>query len=581
LACVRKRPSKDAQENINVKPFVLSLLAVALVASSTMRLAAKDDAPVQDSSAKPVAVLTIASYERLMSDIAFVGNLAGSPDLDKNLEGMIQLFTQGQGLNGLDKKRPLGITLTTDGTQFQPLVVLPVTNLKTLLEALAGLIGEAQDNGNGVFELNVFNQKVFVKEKNGWAFVGQTTEALESVPKDPTQLFGGLEKSYDVAARLYVQNVPELYRTLLIDQMRMGVEASLSRQTDESDEAFESRKKMVATQIEALSKAINDVDQLTLGVALDTKLKNAHIDLSVSVLPGSDSAKQIAQVQSGTSDFAGFLVPEAAASLNLTAKIEKTQGDQIVTALKTFREQTLKHIETNDKLTDESSKKLAKEMVGQVFDAIDATIESGKIDAGATLNLSDKAMALVVGAYVADPKPLEDALKKFAKLAEKEPNFPGIKFDADKHGNVRFHTATIPVPESEEISKVLGTKLDVGVGIGPKSIYLAVGTDSLALCKTLIDKSKADAGKQVPPFQLNVSLAPIFQFAAAMHPEPTLAAMAKDLAEAKGKDHVSLVVSPEPNAIKIRLMAEEGVLQLLGTAFKNAQAGGGIPGLGN
>lgn len=566
-----------------MKQLLLSMLAVALVFGSALRATAKDDAPAQDTGMKPVAVVTIASYERLMTDIAFIGNLAGSPDLDKNLEGMIQLFTQGQGLNGLDKKRPLGVTLTTDGTQFQPLLILPVNNLKTLLEALAGLVGEAQDAGNGVFELNVFNQKLVVKEKNGWAFVGQTVEALDAAPKDPTQLFGGLEKSYDVAARLYVQNVPELYRTLLIDQLRVGVEAGLNREEGESDEAFAARQKMVETQIEALSKTINDVDQLTLGIALDTTAKSAHVDLSVSVVPDSDSAKQISQVQNSTTDFAGFLVPEAAASLNLTAKIEKSQIEQLVGGLNALRDQTMKHLENNEKLPDESSQKLAKEMVTQVFEAIQATIESGKVDVGATLNLSDKSMALVVGAYVADPKKLEDALKKFAKLAEKEPNFPGIKFDATQYAGVRFHTTVIPVPKDEAISKVLGDKLDVAVGIGAKSVYLAVGTDSQSLCKKLIDTSKADAGKQVPPFQLNVSLAPIFQFAAAMQDEDAAApvrAMAKDLAEAKGKDHVTLVVSPQPNAIRIRLTAEEGVLQLLGTAFKNAQAGGGVPGLG-
>lgn len=563
-----------------MKRFLLPMLAAALVAGSTLRCLAKDDAGAQDTGVKPVAVLTIASYERLMGDIAFIGNLAGSPDLDKNLEGMIQLFTQGQGLNGLDKKRPLGVTLATDGTQFQPLVILPVTNLKTLLEALEGLVGAAEDKGNGAFELNVFNQKVFVKEKNGWAFVGQTLEALEAAPADPAKVFGGLEKEYDVAARLYVQNIPELYRTLLVDQLRLGVEAGLSRQEGETDEAYASRQKMVETQIAALSKAINDVDQLTLGVALDTQAKTAHVDLSISVVAGGDLAKQFAQVQNVTSDFAGFLVADAAASLNLSAKIGKSEGEQFVAGLKALREQTLKQLDTNEKLADESSKGLAKEMASQVFDAIQATIESGKVDAGATLNLSDKAIALVVGAYVADPKPLEDALKKFAKLAEKEPNFPGIKFDSAQHAGVRFHTTAIPVPESEEIAKILGNKLDVAVGIGPQSVYLAVGTDSLAMCKTLIDKSKADAGKQVPPFQLNVSLAPIFQFAAAMHDGETVAAMAKDLAAAKGKDHVSLVVTPQPNAIRIRLSAEEGVLQLLGTAFKNAQASGGLPGIG-
>ena len=65
-----------------------------------------------------------------------------------------------------------------------------------------------------------------------------------------------------------------------------------------------------------------------------------------------------------------------------------------------------------------------------------------------------------------------------------------IKFDADKHAGVSFHTASIPVPSDQNISKVVGDKLDVAVGIGEKSVYLALGTDSLKLAKKLIDKSK-------------------------------------------------------------------------------------------
>lgn len=559
-----------------MKKLVLSLMALALVASQAVRSLAKDEAPV----VKPVAVLTIASYEKLMTDIAFIGNLAGSPDLDKNLEGMIQLFTQGQGFAGLDKKRPIGIALTTDGTQFQPLIVLPVENLKTLLEALAGLVGDAQDAGNGMFELNVFNQKIFVKEKKGWAYLGMAPDAVESAPDDPAALFGGLEKSYDIAARLYVQNVPELYRSLIIDQLKLGVEAGLSRQPDEADEAYAARKQIIETQMQRLSKGINDLEQLTLGISLDTAAKEATLDIDVAAVADSDTAKSLGQLQSGSSDFAGFLVPDAAASLNLTAKISKSDGEQLISGLNGLREQVLKHLESSDKLADDASKKLAKEMAAQAFDAIKATIESGKIDAGATLNVGDKTMALVVGAYVSDPKALEEALKKFVKLSENEPNFPGVKFDAVTHAGVRFHTTSIPVPESENISKVLGDKLDVAVGIGEKSIYLALGTDSLKLCQTLIDKSKAEAGKQLPPVQLNVSLGPILQFASALQDSPVVAEMAKSLANAKGKDHVFVTVTPQPNAIRIRVKAEEGVLQLLGDAFKNAQASGALPGIG-
>ncbi|MEX0978743.1 MAG: hypothetical protein WDZ48_07835, partial [Pirellulales bacterium] len=199
-----------------MKKILLPMLVVALLALPTFRCAAQE----QNGGSKPVAVLTIASYERLMTDVAFIGNLTGNPDLDKNLEGMIQLFTQGQGLAGLDKKRPLGVTLTTDGLSFSPLIILPVTDLKQLLAALEGLIGPAEEGAGGIFELDVFNQKVFVTEKNTWAYVATASEALANLPNDGGTLLAGLDKSYDIAGRLHVQNVPEVFRTMLIDQLR-------------------------------------------------------------------------------------------------------------------------------------------------------------------------------------------------------------------------------------------------------------------------------------------------------------------------------------------------------------------------
>jgi hypothetical protein len=568
-----------------VKRILLPMLAFALLAFPVMRCAAED----QNGATKPVAVLAIASYERLMTDIAFIGNLTGNPDLDKNLEGMIQLFTQGQGLAGLDKKRPLGITLTTDGLQFQPLVVLPVTDLGALLTSLEGLIGAAEKGEKDVYQLDVFNQQVFIKENNKWAYVAMSPEVLDNLPNDGGSLFDGLEKNYDIAGRLHVQNVPEVFRTMLIDQLRLGVEAGLSRQPDEKDDAFEARKKMVDAQIDSLTAVISDLEQLTLGVAIDPAAKTAHIDLSFSAVAGTDTAKQFAQAKPATSNFAGFLVPDAAASLNLTTQLAESDAEQFVSGLEALRVQALQYVENEAGLPNESSKKLAQEVVGQVFDAIKATFQTGKIDAGATLSLSDDSMALVVGAYVADPKSLEEALRKFAKLGETEPDVPKITFDATEHAGISFHTASIPVPADQKVSKVLGDKLDVAVGIGEKSVYLALGKDSLPMAKKLIDASKSTATKQVPPFQLNVSLAPIFKFAAAVQDGAeggdadggaNLKAMAEDLAKAAGKDHVRLEYMPQPNGATLRLSAEEGVLQLLGTALKNAQASGALPGFG-
>ncbi len=202
-----------------MKRLVLPVLALALIAGRAMHCAAKDDNSAGDSTHKPVAVISLAGYDRIMADLDYLGELTGNPGMSKNIDGAIQLFTQGQGLNGLDKKRAWGITLTTDGLQFQPLFFLPVTDLKQLLDSVAGLIGEAQDAGNGVFELTVFNQKIFAKETGGWGFFGQSPDALAGLPKDPTKLLSGLDKSYDIAVKLHVQNIPDLYRSLLVDQL--------------------------------------------------------------------------------------------------------------------------------------------------------------------------------------------------------------------------------------------------------------------------------------------------------------------------------------------------------------------------
>ena len=266
---------------------------------------------------------------------------------------------------------------------------------------------------------------------------------------------------------------------------------------------------------------------------------------------------------------------EAAASLNITLKTSKDTGGQLAAGLQTFLAQAMQHIDSQTSLNDDS-KKLAKEMVKEIFSAVQTTLESGRIDAGATLNMSDKSMTLVAGAYVAEPSKVEDALKKFAKLMENEPGFSGIKFNAAEYKGIRFHTTSVAVPKEEEISKVLGEKLDIAVGTGPKSVYLAMGTDSMKLCKAAIDKSKADASKQQPPIQLHVSLAPIFRFAAAMHDEPRVKGLAEELAKAKGKDRVHVTISPDGDSIRLRILAEEGVMQLLGSAFRQS---GGLPGL--
>ena len=196
---------------------VLSIVAVAVAPLERPPAVAQDAA---SSEMKNLLIVSLSGYDNLLADVGFLGQFVGQPALAEQLTKTLELYTQGQGLPGLDKSRPWGMVVQTDGTQFQPLAFAPVTDVKQLLGALENLQLEAQDRGAGVFELQsttpAVPQSVFVKQSGDWAFIGQNADAVAQVPADPVAQLDGLHQQYDVAVRLYVQNIPELFRQMAI-----------------------------------------------------------------------------------------------------------------------------------------------------------------------------------------------------------------------------------------------------------------------------------------------------------------------------------------------------------------------------
>ena len=579
---------------------------IVLSGAALLALAKDEQTPpaTDENKMKPVAVISIASYDRIMSSIAYIGKLSNNPELDKNLEGMLKLFTQGQGVNGLDRTRPLGAAVSTDGMQFQPLVFVPVVKLQQLLDSLAPIaaIGEAKDIGNGVFELQNENMKLYVKEQSNWAFIAQVPESLANLPKDPSKLLGGLDTRYEVALRLHVQNIPDMYRTFVIDQIKAGVESGLERKEDEEDAQYELRKKQIENQVQSMVTAINETDRLTVGWKLDQDKNISYVDLRVTALPNTKSARQFAAVTKTRSRYTGFLVPDAAVTVNFAADIPKEDITQAGTMLEAFQAAAMEEIAQQDKLPDDATRKLAQEVVGELLGAVRATLDKGRADGGGAVVLDNHKLAVIAGGFVADPQAVERALHKVDKLAkEKDPKFPGVQFDADKHGDVRFHTLSIPITEKKEAVRLLGDPVQLAVGIGSDSVYLAFGADSLPKLKGVIDKSKSSGNKPVLPMQLSLALRPILEFAAAMEKQKAadngdpvangedeeadqgaqagnsrhmvLEALAAEVAKSEGKDHVRVTAHPIRNGMLYRLLAEEGVLKLLGQAGKLTGAG--------
>lgn len=547
---------------------------VALLVPLAAPAAAKDVQPA--SGMQPVAVISLASYQSLLSDIGYIGTISNNPGLDQNIEGMLKLFTQGQGVNGLDRKRPWGAVVNTDGLQFEPLIFLPVESLKQLLTSLAAVVGEARDMGNGVYQIAPAGQTAFVREQGGWAYIAQKAESLAKLPTDPNKILGGLDKLYDVAVRLYVNNIPDAYRTFAIDQIKSGID--LEKEEGESDEDFATRKAVVENQINQIVSAVNDTDQVTLGWQIDQTTKSTFLEVNWTALPNSKMARQFAQIGETTSVFTGFMLPKSAIALNFGAKVPPEDAESTKLSLKAVKVKAHKWIAGEDSLKDEAAKNAVREAFDEILDAVGATLAAGKLDAGAALSLDSNTPRLVVGGLMANPTAIDNALKKLSKQAGSIPDFPEIKFDAAQHAGVRFHTMQFPV-KGEDEQKILGDKVNVAIGVGAKSAYLAVGRDSLELLNTAIDASATAGPKTILPVRITVSLGSILKFAAAVSPDkPALSIMAGELAKTPEKDHILITAKAAPGGVLYRYTAEEGVLKLIGQASKMAAGGAGVQG---
>ena len=567
-----------------MKKILGSVLAFAVVLGAAFCAKAEDEAGAE---MKPVAVISFSGYAELKRDLEYLGTASENPDMVNQVEALLTLFTQGQGLAGLDQDKPWGAAAALpEGGFGQPNVIafVPVSDLQKLLGALAQLTGEPVDKGDGVLEIKQNAGSVFVKEHEGWAFVAQSAEGLGKLPADPMKLLGGLNERYDLALQVNIQNIPQQIRDFAIDAMKQQVERGLQQaeqNDDDDDEPINLQPQIARHQIEQLAKVINELDALSLGWSIDSEGKRVLIDLNVTALDGSETAKQLSTVASGASKFAGFLLPEAMLTAHVNTAAERSDIENSLTVLSQLRTHIMNSIDEDEDLSSQDAKDQVKELVGEALDSAEATVKNGRFNLGAAI-VGEGPLTIAAGGLVVDGEKIEEAAKKFAKLAENEPDAPEIKLDVDEHKGVKFHTMSVPLPDdddSEKARQLFGEVALVTLGFGPEACYIALGDAGVETIKSVMDKSAESASDELPPVQISLALAPLFKLAAQQDDaDPNVALMAESLKES-GSDHLRITVRPIENGVKYELEGEEGIIKMIGAIAKLAQAAGGAGGV--
>jgi hypothetical protein len=518
-------------------------------------------AVVAHAQSKPVLVVTAPSFDELLANVDFIGGLAGQQNAKGMIEGMIGGFTQGQGLKGLDRSKPIGAVVNIENGNFVPTILIPSNNAKDLTDTLAKFnVVPPATNDSGALKLLLPNgMEVYVRDSNGYAVVTRSKDV--ALPSDPVAAFGGLNTTYDIGIRVFLQNVPAEMKQMAIGQIRGVMEYAAKQQAEDG-----LAEKNMQDQVKAIEKLFNEADQITLGWKIDRTAKNTYLDFTFTGVPGSSLDKDLQQLADAKTNFSGFTTTNAAVTTNFAGKMSAENIAQTVNSLEQAKANIEKSIDNDEDLKDENTKKQVKTIANQVIDVLEKTIKSGKSDGGVLVMAGPNMLQTAVGFFVADGAGLDAALRNLVKLAQNDPEFSAhvtAKPDSETYKDIKFHLFSVKVPE-EDAKRLFGETLDVYVGTGKDSAYVAAGKGGLELLKGAIDRSAMAPAKATLPFQLTIALSPIVECIATQHPNPQIDAFSKALAANKGKDRILVTEKPISSGATVRIMVEEGVLQAAG-----------------
>lgn len=518
---------------------------------------------------KPVAVVSIASIKETLNDIGYVTRVAGMAD-----QGDTARFFASALVAGIDRERPIGLYFVPKAGEFHAVAFIPMeaNGLATILKLHKDQLGEPKDAGDGVQQLGR-GRTVFVKEQGNWAYIAEQKQYLADLPQDPATLLGDLPKDYNLAGKLFVQNIPAELRRTGIDEIKLGIERFLdspaARQNNiDRDQARELSKLYVGN----LEKIATEADEIMIGIGIDEPAKHTVLDVSVSAKDGTSLARSMATQADAKTNFAGFALPEAAVTMSLASKVSQEDIAQVGTAMQAYRTQIAKQIDDSPDIPA-NKREAIKGLIGPLFDVIGKTIATGRMDGGLTVLLLPKSLSFAGGGVVADGPAVEKLVVQLADLTKDLPNAPKLQLNAGTLGDMKLHRLTAPISNhNPEARDLFGENMEVIVAIGPTSVIVSGGKNAEALLKNVVQKSSEQREKSIMPFQLSVALLPILKFSKSIDENPIVNRMISSL-EQGGNDRINITSQAGPRSSTMRIEIQEGLIRAGGEAAKSAGVG--------
>lgn len=486
---------------------------------------------------QPSVVLGIRSVDSLLDDAEFVGEKAGQPGVREQAEGLIQGLTQGKGLAGLDRTKPLGAwsDIGEDGPKPGPVIFLPVSDSDAFLELLKTFAPDLEEN-DGVLTMTLNGQTIEGRIHDDYFFASPQPGALEELYV-PAEI---INEDYDVAIDVNIADIPEPLKAQFLAITESQGRMNLENGPQPASEAEAAGREFGFEAALAIMKGlVNDGESITIGVDIDSETGLASVDLGFVAKEGTELAASMQSFGELKPAFAAAVPEDSPFAIVIS---HPTAG--ILPQLESVFEQIGKaaeaEIDEDASLPSDEARQVARDAANQFLEIIKATASSGELHSAMFLDEGENNTISMTGAtHLATTENIPGLLEKLAEDTNTDDE-KVIQLNVQKYKGANIHAIEPKTAESVEMFGDGPAHLAVAKNV----VVAGLGIDSLEAIKAFLDDSGTVAEEGVSP--IYVRLNPARLVLMFEKNDEGLRERAAALIESEG-DFVLMEVIPEDN----------------------------------
>jgi hypothetical protein len=512
----------------------------------------------------PTVTILLKSAGEGFADIGHMFKLANSEPQAKTLTETLDLF-----LVGVTRDKPISVQGFLAGTDMKYLLGLPVADAKKLKDFLKNIDDLDLSNKPVVGVPNLFEIKglieagAFLRYDAALAYglVGEWREEVFAYKALPDASLLG---SNDVAVLIDSTKEQSAERKKAFDRLRKeGIDA-LKRGADETQAAFDVRKKAATHQFDEIERYFVESERIRIGWTTDVPKNRVAVDIDLSPLDGTPLAESVALIGKSPNRFAKVPTEGAVVVVDANFPLDEMHKTQLL-------EQVPLTVAAIDEQADKSEKlSAAEKQSSKELSSLGGRVAAGLSKVGVVNGClrvypgDGGKFVSVAGGRIEDGGVFTEFLKK---AAERLGGGDSLAMDVDSEGDVKIHKISL-ASYQKDYSELLAADGSVFVGVGADQVWVGSGEGALARLKEAIKTANSgDVPESNVALSISGNLLPWAKILdRRVDPklgDPALRKMAIEAFSAGG-DTWSLKLWREEKKAKVAVQLNEGVLRFGG-----------------